>query len=450
MAISRGTIAAIRFGYGFHPDQPSPRGPEDLILQLDRAPRAAPLFPILPRRERQKKTAELVRLRRAKADRDAIRKKRREVRLFSMQESVDQLHQRALSPHGFYERLVSFWADHFTTGQKSAAQSVFLPDFEHAALRANIVGDFADLLITVVQHPAMLTYLDQVQSVGPNSPAGRRTGKGLNENLAREVLELHTIGVDGTYTQADVRGLAQLLTGYGINRRALSFGFFPRRSEPGKHRVLGRSYGGAPDAAHAEAFLRDVAVHPDTARHVARKLAVHFVADRPDEALVQHMTRAWIRSQGHLPAVYQALLEHPTSWRDFGAKVKRPQDLLISTFRAIGLTQTLVRSFGQRERLRVVATLRNLNQALYRPPGPQGWPEEAEAWITPQGLAGRLEFASKVGQLLAKTSSLDPRRFAETTLRDALRPSTAFAVGAAPDRWEGLALTLASPEFNRR
>ena len=279
---------------------------------------------------------------------------------------------------------------------------------------------------------------------------GKRTGKGLNENLAREVLELHTLGVDGVYTQADVRGLAGLLTGFGVNRRKLTFGFFPRRAEPGQHQVLGRRYGGAPSATHAETFLRELAVHPDTARHMAHKLAMHFVSDKPDPGLTAHIERVWIQSQGDLITVYQALLEHPAAWRDLGQKVKRPQDLVVSTLRAIGMTKARLDELGERGGLRMTKALRNLNQPIFRPPGPHGWPEEAEAWITPQGLAGRLEFAGQVGQLLAKRSALDPRRFAESALGDALRPNTAFAVGAAAERWEGLALVLAAPEFNRR
>ncbi|MEM1299268.1 MAG: DUF1800 domain-containing protein [Pseudomonadota bacterium] len=450
MTVSRATNAAIRFGYGFHPDQSAPRGPEDLLLSLDRAAAAPLLFPVTPRAERREHVAELFRLRRAKASQDDVRAQRKKLRQMTIRDGAQSLYQRALSPHGFFERLVGFWTDHFAVGAKNAGQGVLIPDFEPTALRPHLLGSFGDLLVAVVQHPAMLSYLDQVESVGPNSRMGKRTGKGLNENLAREVLELHTMGVSAAYTQEDVRGLAGLLTGYGVDRRKLAFGFFDRRAEPGSHRILGRTYGGRPSKTHAETFLRELAEHPDTARHIARKLAVHFVADTPDPGHVAHIERTWVRNRGNLPAVYQALVEHQAAWGPFGQKVKRPQDLLISTLRAIALMPDRAREMGMRGNLRIAKALRNLNQPLYRPPGPQGWPEEAEAWITPQGLAGRLEFAGQVGQLLAKRSALDPRRFAETMLRDALRPSTAFAVGAAPDRWEGLALALASPEFNRR
>ncbi|MFK7941398.1 MAG: DUF1800 family protein [Paracoccaceae bacterium] len=450
MSVNRGTIAAIRFGYGFHPEQAAPRGPEDLILGLDQAARTPPLFPIQPHAARRDNVAEFRELRRKKADEDMLRAKRKALRQQAMREGTDQLYQRAISPHGLFERLVGFWSDHFTVGAKNALQAILLPDYEHAAIRPHMMGSFADLLVAVVRHPSMLTYLDQVGSFGPNSAVGKRTGKGLNENLAREVLELHTLGVGSDYAQTDVRGLAQLLTGYGVNRRELEFGFYPRRAEPGSQLILGRTYGGTANEQNAEDFLRDVAVHKQTAQHLARKLAIHFISDTPDEGLVRHIERAWVRSQGHLPTVYQAMLEHRSAWREFGQKVKRPQDLAISTLRAIGLSAQSARDLGPRSGRRLLVSLRNLNQPLYRPPGPQGWPEDAEAWITPQGLAARLEFASGVGQLLAKQSALDPRRFAEATLRDALRPETAFAVGAAPERWEGLALTLASPEFNRR
>lgn len=451
MAPSRATMAAIRFGYGFHPDQTPPRGPEDLLSGLDRAARTALIFPVQSMAGRQNQIAELRRRRRAKAPPEDLKQSRQAMRRQVVREGTERLFQRALSPHGFYERMAAFWADHFTVSGRNPGQALLVPGFEPIALRPHITGRFGDMLVAAVRHPAMLTYLDQVVSIGPNSVLGKRTGKGLNENLARELLELHTLGVGAGYTQGDVRGLAGLLTGYGVDRGTLGFSFHHRRAEPGPHRVLGRSYGSAtPGAADAEAFLQDVAVHADTARHMALKLARHFTADQPEPALVRHMTRAWTRSQGALPEVYGAMLEHPATWESFGQKVKQPEDLVISTLRAAGLTRAEAREMGPRGGIRIVGALRNLNQPLYRPPGPDGWPEEAEAWISPQGLAGRLEFAGQVGQRLAKRSAIDPRTFARQALRDALRPATAFAVGAAPERWEGIALALASPEFNRR
>ena len=450
MTVAKTPMSAIRFGYGFHPLQKHASGPEELLDQLSDASTDPPTLAPTTIDERRRSVGQLAKLRRSNASQQAIRDGRRELRRRAMQDGAVQLLNKALSPHGFFERLSSFWTDHFTVGAKNAAQAVFVPDYEQAAIRPYVTGRFADLLVSAIQHPAMLTYLDQVASVGPNSVLGKRTGKGLNENLARELLELHTLGAGANYSQTDVRNAAHLLTGFGVNRKTLSFKFFPQRAARGQFRVLDRTYGGPPTPRHATQMLNEIANHPATAAHISRKLAVHFVSDNPSISLVKAIERAWRQTDGDLKSVYRAMVEHPLAWTEFGLKAKKPQDLLISTLRAMGLTAEHVEEMGTRGKIRILAALRDLNQPLYRPPGPNGWPEEAEAWITPQGLTARLDFASAVGQVLAKRTQIDPRRFAESALRDALAPSTAFAVGAAPERWEGLAYTIASPEFNRR
>ena len=451
MSVSRETIAAIRFGYGLGPGDPPPGGPEGVLAQAEAGARAGLLFPSDPMPARIDRIKALARANRRDRDSEQTRQLKRALRRYVMQDGARRIFQRALSPHGFFERLAAFWADHFTVSARNLGHRVLVPAYEIDAIRPHIMGRFQDMLVAVVQNPAMLHYLDQPQSFGPNSRAGKRRGRGLNENLAREVLELHTLGVGGPYTQTDVREFAELLTGYATRRGYGAFAFFPNRAEPGAETVLGRSYGpGRPSEDHAEDALRDFAAHPVTAKHLARKLAVHFVADDPPEDLVAHLEAAYRRSEGALPPVYAALLEHPASWESFGAKIKQPFDLVVSTLRATGLKMGDLTQHGDKTGRGALLALRNMNQPLFGPPGPDGWPEEAEAWITPQGLAARLTFAGNAGQLLARRTDLDPRRFAETALADALRPETTFVVGGAPDRWEGFALTLASPEFNRR
>ncbi|MEM6904712.1 MAG: DUF1800 domain-containing protein, partial [Pseudomonadota bacterium] len=316
------------------------------------------------------------------------------------------------------------------------------------ALRPHVMGRFDDMLVAVCRHPVMLNYLDQRISVGPNSRGGKRRQVGLNENLAREVLELHTLGVGGSYTQGDVRELAELFTGYSFDRQAGTFKFNAHWAEPGPETVLGRRYGdGKPDPGEAEAALRDIARHPDTARHIGRKLAVHFVSDTPDEGLAAHVAEAFQQSEGHLPSVYAALLEHPAAWRDFGAKVKRPIELVASAMRA---TETRPNQLSPKLQAYLLRAINNMNQPIWQPPGPDGWPEEGAAWITPQGLSERLKFASKLGHILEPRRDFDPRVLAEAALGDALKPITAFAIGGAEARWEGFALLFASAEFNRR
>lgn len=451
MAFEDRTIAAIRFGYGFHADQQAPRNAQALLDQIERAANAPLLFRQASLLDRRGRLDDLIAERKANGKTPKFQQMRKQMRRDGIRDAARMVFQRAASENGFFERLSAFWADHFTIAGRNAGQLFMAPAFEPEAIRPHVTGHFGDMLTAVVRHPVMLNYLDQVSSFGPNSPAGKRRGRGLNENLAREVLELHTLGVNGPYSQTDVRELAELLTGYGVHRGYGAFRFFKQRAEPGAEIVLGRRYGGDPAKPEdAEAFLQDIATHDITARHMAMKLAVHFVADQPPPALVDRIAKVWRTSGAHLPSVYAAMVEHKSAWRAPFAKVRRPVELVAASLRAMGMTaRDLDQGRGQ-DGIRLVRALRDLGQPLLQPPGPDGWPEAAEAWITPQGLAARLSYAGKVGQILAKRSDADPRQFAEAALRDTLRPETGFAVGGAPDRWEGFALVLASPEFNRR
>lgn len=447
MSVSRATIASIRFGYGFRPGDPGPSDAGDLLRELSDGAQAPPLVVGPSFAERQGMLAERREALKNNASEAEQKRLVKRNRARSVQDAAERLAQRAYG-FGLFERMTAFWLDHFTVAAKSPVRALLIPVYEPEAIRPHVMGNFADMLVAVSRHAAMLDYLDQRGSVGPNSKAGRKRDIGLNENLAREVLELHTLGVGGSYSQRDVRELAELLTGYGFQPDTGAFRFVANQAEPGTETVLGRTYGrGKPDAGEAEEALRDLARHPDTARHIARKLAVHFTADTPDDKLTRHLESAFRASDGHFPSLYAALLEHPASWESFGAKVKQPIDFLVSCIRAAGLRPGKLKR-GQQNQL--IRALRQMNQPIQGPPGPDGWPEEGEVWITPQGLASRLEFASLLGNQLAKQRELDPRKLAEDTLRDALRPGTAFAIGGAEARWEGFALIFASPEFNRR
>lgn len=450
MAVSRATLAQIRFGFGRHPRQPAPSGPAALLAEIAPGAAAAPILALRTRQDRMETFRALRAARRSRNGRQSFRTIVRQIRIGAVDDGARRIYNRALSPHGFFERLVAFWADHFSISAKGTVLRLFVPLFEQNAIRPHVGGKFADMLIAVVRDPAMLSYLDQMASIGPNSPAGWRTGRGLNENHARELLELHTLGAGGPYTQRDVRELAELMTGHGIRYRDYAYHFFRARAEPGAEVVLGKRYGGyLPRPEHFFEALDDFSRHPATARHLARKLAVHFVSDRPDERLVRHIAAEWLRTGGALPAVYRAMLEHPAAWAGFGGKVKRPQELVVSTLRAMGIRAPTTGELEKRRR-GVFGALRQLGQPMFRAPGPDGWPEAAEDWITPQGLAARLRFAGQVGRRMAHLPLADPRGFAERTLGDALRPETRRAVAAAAERSEGFALVLASPEFNRR
>ncbi|MEL6476457.1 MAG: DUF1800 domain-containing protein [Pseudomonadota bacterium] len=446
MSLPHATIAPIRFGYGLAPGRLNPANAGDLFRELTAgAAGDHALGPDLPARIKMLRDAG--KAKRANTDPALIDRLNKQNREQILTDIAGHLQRRAFG-QGFFERMAAFWGDHFSVTGKSLNRVLFVPVFEAEAIRPHIMGNFADMLVAVSRHPVMLDYLDQRVSIGPNSRAGKRQGKGLNENLAREILELHTMGVGSSYTQTDVRELAELLTGYTYHGESGAFRFVENRAEPGAETVLGQTYGqGQPDPGEAEDALRDIARHPETLRHLARKLAVHFTSDTPDAGLVNHLEAAFREGQGHLPSVYAALLEHPASWESFGQKVKQPIDYLASILRATGWRPDAMAK-GPRNQLRYA--LRIMNQPLWQAPGPDGWPEAGAEWITPQGLAARIEIASKTGQRLARNRDLDPPSFAREVMGDALAPATAFAIGGAEARWEGFALLFASAEFNRR
>jgi uncharacterized protein (DUF1800 family) len=323
--------------------------------------------------------------------------------------------------------------------------------FVEEAIRPNVAGSFADMLKAVVTHPSMLVYLDQNSSVGPNSPfSEKHKGRGLNENLAREVLELHTLGVEGSYGQTDVRQLAELFAGIGGDLLS-GFVFRPGRGEPGAKVVLGRRYGGKkPKVEDVDAVLEDLATHPDTARHIAQKLAVHFVSDAPDPALVEALTNRYKATGGDLLVLSEVLLTHPAANTRPLMKVKPPFEFIVSALRALGIPGETVAAMQVRQlRLLVSAPLEKMGQPWQQPRGPDGWAEEASYWITPQGLATRIVWAMGL-QDVQKIRMPDPRDFVTTALGDLGGTEVAFAARAAETRGDGVGLVLASPEFQRR
>ncbi|MEP1328557.1 DUF1800 domain-containing protein [Pseudophaeobacter sp.] len=355
---------------------------------------------------------------------------------------------------GFRERLVLFWADHFTAQGKRAALRPMGAPYVESAIRPHLAGRFEDLLIAAVTSPLMLHYLDQHRSIGPNSRAARRRkGRGgLNENLAREVMELHTLGVDGPYGQQDVRQLAELFTGLNFNAKK-GFAFRGGQAEPGSETVLGVTYGA--DEGKAELgpilqVLRDLAAHPATAAHLARKLAVHFTRDDPDPGLVADLTESYIQSGGDLTRVYETLLQHPASWEPELNNIKPPQDFVASACRGLGIGTGDLADWKAKQLRRVlVAPLGLMGQRWQAAPGPDGWPEEDTAWITPQGLSARLRWAMAAPQKLRKDLP-DPLRFAEQSLGQRADARVRFVAGAAETRAEAIGLILASPAFQRR
>ena len=353
----------------------------------------------------------------------------------------------ATTGQGFAERWVRFWSNHFTVAAVNPAMAMLAPTLEAEAVRSHAFSRFSDLLVAAELHPAMLVYLDQAVSVGPNSPAGRRRGRGLNENLAREILELHTLGADGGYDQGDVEALARMLTGWTIARPELGHRearrgeavFEPRLHEPAAQTLMGRRFRDD-GAGQARAALLWLAERPQTARHLAGKLARHFLADDPPAAAVDHIERAWLASGGDLSAVAGAVIAAPGAFEPEAGKFKAPEEYLISVMRALDI--------GDLGRERLAGSLRALGQMPFTAPSPAGWPDGEADWASPDALMKRLEFANALARRAA--DAVHPVARAEAVLGARLTGRTREAVARAESAGQGLTLLFMSPDFLRR
>ena len=451
--VRRNTIAAIRFGYGLRSGETPSANVHVLLDGIRRIDGAERRFPLAALEVRASILAERRDIRRAaktdEAGAEAAKKKNRRKIRTQASADIKTVFQRGIeSKSGLRERLIAFWTDHFTVAANGPALSVLVPDLIENAIRPHIAGNFGDMLVAVSTHPAMLIYLNQVQSVGPSSRAGKRRGRGLNENLAREILELHTLGVGSAYTQGDVRQLAELLTGLSVDKSG--FVFRLAIAEPGEESVLGKRYGGGkPKLGDIHEALRDIARHPDTARHLARKLVTHFVGGPPSNDWVERMASAYLHSGGDLTALYETLLADDRAWEMPLRKAKLPFDFVVSAFRAAGVTGDGLNSLSPKDiRNDLIEPLAAMGQPLFRPTGPDGWSEAPEAWITPATLAARLRWSGNFVDDLLKDR--DPREFLQAALDDAASDLLKSAVAGSESRAEGAALVLVSPDFNRR
>lgn len=356
----------------------------------------------------------------------------------------------ARSEEPFRERLVHFWTNHFAVSADKAQVLGLAAALENEAIRPHLGGRFVDLLLAVEAHPAMILYLDNQASIGPNSALARRARRDrkldINENLAREILELHTLGVNGGYTQTDVTTLARALTGWSVGAErgkqpelAGQFEFREMAHEPGAKTILGKRYG-EDGAAQPRAVLRDLAAHPSTAKHLATKLARHFVADEPPQSAVDKLTKVFRDRDGDLPSVHRALVEMPEAWATRPVKFKTPHDFVVSTFRML--------DFAPQQPQQILAPFQLLGQRPYAPGSPAGWPDTAGHWDGPDALLKRIEWASAIGRRMG--SKVQPLRAGQESLGSALVERTRTAISRAESGAQGIALLLASPEFQRR
>lgn len=435
---------AIRFGYGLPASGADPAG---MIAALRGADLAAKEWPGVSLSELAPVLRAYRRARKAK-DETALRSARREADALALRAAKATLARAVGSADPFRERLVAFWADHFTVAPTARIEMALPAILIDEAIRPHVGGRFADMLRAVITHPAMLLYLNQEASVGPTSQRGMRQKRGLNENLARELLELHTLGVGAAYTQDDVRELAELLTGLSVSPDK-GFVFDARRAEPGAETVLGVSYGGKGIEPILQA-LDDLAARPETAAHLARKLAVHFVTDTPDAALVGALETAFTKSGGDLPAVCESLLTHPSALVPKAGKARQPFDFMVAALRGLGVHPAEILDAGQKGFKRLVLDpLDAMGQPFHRAPGPDGWPEAEADWITPQALAARIDWAMDAPSRIVRPLP-DPRAFLSGALGARAGEKLIWAVSAAESARDGVGLVLASPEFNRR
>jgi len=361
-------------------------------------------------------------------------------------EALARLQRAVVADCGFTERLVAFWSNHFCiSASKGPLARMWAGSFEREAIRPHVLGRFGDMLKAVEQHPAMLFFLDNQQSLGPESRAGQNRKRGLNENLAREIMELHTLGVGSGYSQDDVTSLARIITGWTFAGRQGklgtpgSFVFNANAHQPGAQHLLGKTYADN-GVAQGEAALADIARHPATAKFIAAKFARHFVADDPPPALVARLQDVFHASDGDLKSLATALLDSNEAWQAPLTKMRSPYDFLVATGRLLAQ--------NPQDPNRYLGGLNLLGQPLWSPAGPNGFPDTNAAWMAPEGMKLRLDISAQVASHLA--DSIDPRDLLELVAADAASPETRRTIERAETRQQALALLLMSPEFQRR
>ena len=369
------------------------------------------------------------------------------------------------------EVLVDFWFNHFNVSADKGAVRWMVSPYEREAIRPHLFGSFRELLGAVAHHPAMLFYLDNWASTREGFSAPKRGRLGLNENYARELLELHTLGVDGGYTQQDVREVARCFTGWGIRKpnEDGSFEFHPAAHDRGSKRVLGVEIPAGGGMEDGERVLDLLASHPSTARFISRKLAQRFVMDSPPPELVERVAQVFLKSGGDLTATYRALFQSPEFWSDAAraSKVKTPLEFTVSAVRALGGTTA-----GD---VPMVQALTRMGQPLYRAQPPTGWPEVAQPWVNPGALVARIDFGLKLasGRLTGTEVPLPavdgaPEEVVDRTARAILhrplgeqtRTTVLAAIGASEVMPDGerravdparlVGLLLGAPEFQNQ
>ena len=451
-------IAANRFGLGARPGELAAIGADARDWLLAQLKGGAPALPDSTLQSSVQILASALRLRRdiqaeRKAGEDVQQKLPQFLKPIYVSEVTARFAAAVATERPFVERLTQFWANHFAVSIDKQFLAGLAGSFEREAIRPHVLGNFTELLLAVEKHPAMLLYLDNHLSVGPHSPAAARAERrqserkiGINENLAREILELHTLGVGGGYTQKDVTTFAEVITGWSIGGQGGRFaegepGMFVFREElhePGTKVVLGRSYADE-GFLQGAAVLRDVARTRAAANFIATKLTRHFLADDPPPAVVERVADVFMHSGGDLPRVYRALIDSSEAWTQPLAKYKTPCDYVISSYRGLSLPV---------EGHAPLAPFELLGQRTWQPGSPAGWPDRSADWDGASALIKRIQWADAVGARLG--SGRDAAQLAPQLLGANLSEATRTAVARAASAEQAVTLLLAAPEFMRR
>jgi uncharacterized protein (DUF1800 family) len=459
------TLTALnRFGLGARPGEAARiRDPKAWLTSQLEGPAPQLEHPSLPA---PAGVAEAMRgLRQAQAARDeaARAEARQRVRALTLAETKAALEARLTSERPFVERLVAFWSNHLCVSATKGQVAPLAGSYERDAIRPHVLGRFEDMVLASARHPAMLLYLDNAQSIGPGSQVGRmsaqrRNARGLNENYARELMELHTLGVNGGYTQEDVQELARVLTGWTVGGRGaaggplrglrqqannaddveMGFAFLPALHEPGARTVLGRRYA-QEGVEQGEAVIAALCAHPSTARFIATKLVRHFVADDPPAAAVDRVASAFSQSGGDLREVARALVALPEAWEPSRRKIRTPQDWVVAVLRALDTREAppnLAPLLGQ------------LRHPLWGPASPKGWGDTVTEWVDSDSLMNRAELAHTIAERAGPR--VNPAALEELVDLPEGDPLPALLTDETIEASERLALAIAGPAFQWR
>jgi len=453
-------IAVNRFGYGARGDELAQAKTDPkkwLTSQLkvidfnDKQPSSADIFIAHARFQKQKKLMKQKQKQRQSSkvqvlenneDKEKNKMLKNAARKTYMKMSAASLKQAIASDYSVSWRLFDFFSNHFSVSTAGRLMVGLSPTLEREAIAPNLLGNFADLLLAVEQHPAMLIYLNNEKSFGPNSRMAKKRKVGLNENLAREIMELHTLGVAGGYSQNDVIELAKGITGWSVKRpkkeHGTGFVFRAYAHEPGSRELLGKKYD-QHGITQGQQMLRDLAMHPNTAKYVCSKIAHHFVGESPPQSLIDKMQNTWLNNQGNIKQVMLTLFDAEEAWLENPQKFKTPREFVISTYRAIAPNKINERALFN--------ALTNLGQMPFNAGSPAGFSDDESDWLGASALMARVEWSSLVS---AQIKRINAEQVMATALGSGISQNTYQMVMRAESRQQASTLLLMSPEFQRR